>query len=378
MSDKPKKKKFLWQQYIAFAFSMLIGASCGVLMVKYLENSHSADKSSGEKILSLLILFFVMYVGLLVQTILHEAGHLLFGLLSGYQFSSFRIMSFMWIKEKGKLRFRRFSLAGTGGQCLMSPPDLIDGKLPVALYNLGGSLMNILTGLIFLCLYFLTGRTSLLSTTMLLTAIIGFLMAIINGVPMRMGTVDNDGYNALALRRDPDALRAFWIQMKVNEQLSRGLRLKDMPAEWFAVPTDEKMKNSIIAASGVFACNRLMDQQQFEKADALMEHMLTIDSGIVGIHRSLMICDRIYLELISQNRSEELSHMLTKEQKQFMKAMKTFPSVLRTQYTYALLAEKDLQKAEKILIAFEKCAKTYPYPNDIQSERELIENARKL
>lgn len=57
-----------------------------------------------------------------------------------------------------------------------------------------------------------------------------------------MGSVNNDGRNALELSRSEEATRAFWIQMKVNEQIAKGLRLKDMPDEWFKVPSDELMK----------------------------------------------------------------------------------------------------------------------------------------
>ena len=56
--------------------------------------------------------------------------------------------------------------------------------------------------------------------------------------------------------------------------------------------------------------------------------------------------------------------------------MKTYPSVIRTEYVYALLGEKDVSKAEKMLELFEKCAKTYPYASDIESEREFIEIAK--
>ena len=106
-----------------------------------------------------------------------------------------------------------------------------------------------------------------------------------------------------------------------------------------------------------------------------MAHLLEIDSGMVGLHRNLMICDRIYCELIGENRKELLDGLLTKEQKKFMKAMKSFPSVIRTEYAYARLFEKDTAKADAMKLKFEKCAKTYPYPNDIQSERELMEIA---
>ena len=43
----------------------------------------------------------------------------------------------------------------------------------------------------------------------------------------------------------------------------------------------------------------------------------------------------------------------------------------------SLLVLKDVDKAEKIKMLFEKVALTYPYPQDIQSERELMEIAEK-
>lgn len=378
MNEKTKKKKIVWTQYIAMTFFMLIGAVCGYLMAPYIfDHASDTGKPLFEKILYLAGLFLGMYAAILAQIIIHETGHLVFGLLSGYSFSSFRIFSFIWVNDNGKLRLKRLSIAGTGGQCLMAPPDMMGGKIPVVLYNLGGSLMNMIAGCVFLLLFFIFARVPFLSTLMLFFVIIGFIFAIMNGVPMRMGTVDNDGYNAFSLSRDPAAIRAFWMQMKVNEQISRGIRLKDMPDEWFAVPSDEAMKNSIVVVAGVFACNRLIDAQQFEEADKLMAHMLEIDSGMIGLYRGLMTCDRMYVELIAKNRSSILNGMLDKEQKKIMKAMKNFPAVLRTEYAYALLFEKDAIKADSIRTQFEKCAKTYPYPSDIQSERELIEIAAK-
>jgi hypothetical protein len=60
----------------------------------------------------------------------------------------------------------------------------------------------------------------------------------------------------------------------------------------------------------------------------------------------------------------------------FMKQMRKFPSVIRTEYAYALLYEKDASKAERIEAQFAKCAKHHPYPSDIESERELLQIVR--
>ena len=62
-------------------------------------------------------------VAFILQIVLHEGGHLLFGLLSGYRFVSFRIFNWTLIRQEGKFRLKRFGIAGPGGQCLMLPPD---------------------------------------------------------------------------------------------------------------------------------------------------------------------------------------------------------------------------------------------------------------
>lgn len=370
-----KKKKGQWQQWIVMGFFMLIGAVCGVLIVSYMEQRATEDSSLLEDLIPVGVLLIGMYIGIFLQLTIHEAGHLVFGLKSGYQFSSFRIGSFMWLKENDKIVSRKLSLAGTGGQCLMVPPQMQDGKIPVILYNLGGCIMNLIASMVFLVVYLLIPESTVISLFCFMMVLIGVAIALMNGIPLRLGTVDNDGYNALSLGKNPDAMRAFWLQLKVNEQIAKGIRLKDMPDEWFVAPTDEAMQNSMVATQGVFATNRLMDQQRFEEADQMIAHLLKIDSGIVGLHRSLMICDRVYCELIRGNRKESLDEMLTKEQLKFMKAMKKFPSVVRTEYAYALLALKDTTKANTARELFEKVAKTYPYPSDVQSERELIEIA---
>ena len=369
MDNKQEKKKNKLKTYALLLFNLALYITPGFVALRYI------SPLDINPLLRVVGFVAVAYAAIIFHIIIHEGGHLVFGLLTGYRFSSFRIFSFMWVKEGESVKFKRHSIAGTGGQCLMSPPDIQNGEMPVVWYNLGGSLMNIIFGLLSLGGFFLCGGVSVLSAVLLLFALLGFSLAILNGVPMRMGAIDNDGYNAISLSKDAQAREAFWMQMKVVEETTKGVRLCDMPAEWFTVPTDEAMSNSMVAARGVFACNRLMDEERFEEADELMAHLLEIESGMVGLHRSILICERIYVELIHQNRREVVEEKLTKNLQSFMKAMKDTPSILRTQYAIALLYDGDKAKAETIKAQFEKRAKTYPYPHEIDSERDLMKLA---
>ena len=367
-----KKKKGSLKKTLSMGAGLVVGMGMGFGMGIFLGSYAARADSLPEVCSNVAVLFAAFYVGMLIQIIVHEAGHLVFGLLSGYRFSSFRIGSFLWYRENGRLRLKRQSIAGTGGQCLMVPPALVDGKIPVVLYNLGGSLMNLLVSALLLVPFFLLGEGSFIGMFCLLTAVCGVISALLNGIPMHMGTIDNDGYNALSLGKSQEAMEAFWLQLTINDQLMQGKRLKDMPEEWFRVPADEAMKNSMVVAVGAAACNRLMDQKRFAEADTLMAHLLEIESGMVDLHRNLLIADRMYCEMLGQNRRDTVDALYTPAVKKFMKSMKNYPSVIRTQYAYALLAEGDAKKAQSLLTRFEKVAKTYPSPGDIALERELL------
>lgn len=366
----PAKKKMKLAQILGFTVFFVGGVLAGMLLAMLALSDETVPL--GQLLFRLGGLLVWLYVAEILQIIIHEGGHLVCGLMSGYTFVSFRVFSWMWVKRDGKLRFKRFSLAGTGGQCLMAPPKLVDGKMPVALYNFGGAIANAVVGLIALGAYFLWPHVPVLSNGLLIFALLGLMQAVFNGVPMRLGMVDNDGYNALSMGKDPAGMRGIWIQLTVNAETAKGVRLREMPAEWFEVPSNQAMKNSMVAPVGVLACNRLMDERRFEEANRLMARLMELDSGMAGLHRSMLICDRIYVEIIGENRRDVLEKMLTKEQKTFMKQMKTNPSVIRTEYLLALAYDRDQAKAEKVLASFEKCAKSYPNAIEIQQERELL------
>lgn len=361
-----QKKLMRRSRILSFILGGVIGAVLGWFLV-----SRNVEIRFGH----LFFMFFALYAALILHTIIHEGGHLVFGLLSGYRFISFRVFNLMLVKRDGKIILKRHSLPGSSGQCLMAPPKLIDGKMPVVLYNMGGCLSNLLFSMIFLAIGLWINASNYVQLTFLLLAVAGFLSAVLNAVPMHTGLINNDGQNTLEMLRNPKAVRALWINLKLSEQLANEIRLQNMPEEWFAVPSDDEMSSGLIASIGAFACCRLMDEHRFEDADRLMKHLLSIDSGMLGVHRTIMTCDRVFCELIGESRREALVKMLTKEQKDILKKMKNEITVLRTKYAYSLLYDKNLEKTVKIKKEFEMLAKHYPYLEELRSEQELMAHA---
>lgn len=371
MSKEKKKKKFPWRTIIIIP--LFIGASFGIgWLIGSLSKPVLQDVPFDKFLLGIAGIYLSFLLSSFLQIVVHEAGHLVFGLITGYQYSSFRIGSFMWVKLDGKIKLKRFSISGTGGQCLMAPPDMKDGKMPYVLYNMGGCIANFVVSVIPLLLVIVFTTHGLIFNLVLIWAVVGLFYVIANGIPMKMQGMPNDGHNVMSLGKNPEALRAFWLQMKINEQISIGNRIKDLPEEWFVMPDAEGMQNSLIATIAVFACNRLVDSGKYEEAAKEMERVVTEKNGMVGIHKQMLNIDRIYCEMVGENRPEKLEELYTDDLKKVLKAMKKSPSTHRIQYLYAKYVEKDEKKAAVALECFEKVAKTYPYPHEIDGEREMI------
>lgn len=317
-----------------------------------------------------LSLIFAFYLSVAV----HEGGHLLAGLRSGYGFSSYRIASYMWVKQDGKIRFRRFSLAGTGGQCLMTPPKVEEGKIPVTFYNLGGILANLLLSLVSFALYFIFADFPIMASLMLWVFLLSSYFALSNGIPIESGGIANDGQNALFLANDPDASEAFYKALLINAAQTEGKRISDMPDEWFTLREGADMQNVHCASMAVFATNRTLDRGDTLAAEQEISTLLGSGYNLIGLYRNLLTCDLICCRLIN-DPSADVSHLITPELGKFMQAMKTYPSIIRTQYILALLSEKNENRAEKILSDFHIKTKKYPYRQEIDSELSLMTKA---
>lgn len=342
-----------------FAIYYIAGMLCGALIGK-------GAFVSGNFMIGLISMAIPFCLALILNIALHEAGHLIFGLLTGYKFISYRLGSFTIMRSNGKYVTGRMNVAGTGGQCLMLPPEPKDGKVPSVLYNLGGAIVNALTGFLALGISAALGWSSF----WMMFAVCAFATALANGIPFHAGYIDNDGMNALSLRKNPEALEAFCLQLKVAGAQTDMLRLRDMPAEWFDMPSEDAIdSNTLVATKAVLIENRLMDEYRFDEALALAEKLCR-KATVLDLHKQLLKLD-IASILLLKGRSDEALQIL--DEKPVMKAMKlpkVFPPCLRTRYIAAKLGGRGSDVSARL--EFDRICKKYPYKGDIESERELM------
>ena len=327
--------------------------------------------SSEESIFRAVLYIFIFYFGYIIQAIIHEAGHLIFGLISGYEFISFRVGSITIIKDEGKFKLKKFKIKGTGGQCLMMPKTNNYEELNYVLYNLGGILMNAIISIISLIVLMSVDTNKYIKVILFTLIFMGVLCVISNGIPMKFAGISNDGYNTITISRDKFIKYCFYTQLKVNGLLSKGMRVKDMPVEWFYVKDGADLNNHMVTYMKIMEANYYQDKLNFDLAKECYENILDKAPDIIKLYENEIKCELLFYEILNGN-TEKVEELYTKELRNYIKLTNCYISRKRLMYVYNLLVLKDKKKADKVLGEFEKVKKSYPIKGEIESEKEIM------
>ena len=326
-------------------------------------------------LLPLLAGFVSLMAGFLLHVFIHEAGHFVMGKISGYEFVSIRFFNWIFIRKDGKLTRKKYNIPGTGGQCLMSPPEPVNGKFPYVLYLLGGSLMNFIFCALFFALYFIFASLSLSGAWIFIVfVIVGGFTGLLNILPIHLG-VPTDGLTVLTLGKNEVERNALWLILHVNALITKGVRHRDIPAERFSFLDNVNLsdnKNVAVMSAEINRFEWLVDRHDFKEAKAHAEHLLHTAPKMIDIHKNELLCELLFLELIGECRKEEIACLYTPAIKKFIKATSSYPSKQRLMYAYAKIFLNDEAEAMKTLEKFNKNCLSYPFDGEIARDREMI------
>ena len=298
--------------------------------------------------------------------LLHEAGHLACGLLTGYRFVSYRVQSRVWYRRGGKLCRGRYLIPGTGGQCLMAPPQT-EERFPFVLYNLGGGLFNIVPGAALLACTSPYG--GFFPAFLWCFGLLGALLGVVNLLPLPgMAT---DGRNLLTALRSRAARLAFWRSLAVNWQATEGVRLRDMPAQWFA-PLPAGETGALGAGCAVLAAARLADEGRTGEALAAYDAALRTP-GLVPVQKCEAVCDRTLLALALGDAAAAAA-LDAPDVRRYRKATAKLPARLALAAAEAA-SRGERDAADAACKAFDAAAARYPAAGEVPLYRELMEKA---
>lgn len=370
---KMKKRRKIEQTIFAIlmlAGFMVCGGFVGFTVGRY-QKSRGGNLEATEGLLLLLGCLLLIYFAFFVNVCLHETGHMIFGLLTGYRFSSIRFGSFMLVKAGEKVKPKRMSVPGTLGQCLMRPPAGSGCDFPTTLYNLGGILVNGIVVCGCLTWYALLpekdGPGSIVPMAFVLT---GLTMIVTNGVPFR--ELSTDGANALLLKRDRNARRAFRNSLEIVNALADGRSAEELPEGFFAYAEGMPFDNPLVTGQAVSRMGWLVQRKRFREAYEFGSLILETAESTHELHELLLRLELIYIKIVEYGDVEEAKGLYEKDQKRFRKLAASL-TYQRVAYAYYTMCRPDEKKAAESRKLFEKLAAKDPYKGDAEAERELFQ-----
>lgn len=349
---------------------LLIGALIAMIFTgqepgEFLNKLTSIEISEGIIAALTGIAGFLVSVFLLVPA--HEAGHLICGLLSGYKFVSFRIFNLTFIRVNGRLRVKRFSVAGTGGQCLLTPPQLPVDKIPTVWYNIGGLLVNLLL-LVAAAPLFLLDLSAIEAELVAVFILTDLMFLLMNGIPMQ----GNDAYNMLQMRNNSLCKRALVIQLRSNALIQEGIRPKDMPDEWFEWRTDINWKKTLEVSIPMMHASRELDKMNFEQAYAYFSELYNHRDDIMELLVMEIACELAFCAMVT-GREPEARELLSPKVKKYAETYgRVMSSKQRLLFAIALYLDNDRAKAETIYTNLVSVQDRYLLRGEVMSDLAIM------
>jgi len=363
---------------LKFLFFLFVGFTVGILIVVAVKALSGDGSSIGEIFRGMDFLETVgvflagvtaFYVAVILQVIVHEGGHLTAGWLTGYRFVSFRIFNLALIRQNGRFRLRQFGVSGTGGQCLMAPPQRPLDEIDTRWYNAGGVLANILVATIALLLFFCcAGLPAWLKFFLIILSVVGYFFALLNGIPLRL--VHNDGHNMLYLERSPRNKRLVCQLLEANAMLQEGLTPDELPVEMF---DDEPVdwSDSIQANWQLVVVARLLAEHRWEDVCSLTDNALA-DGRLLPILSDEFQLEKVFACLMTGRADEARTLYTPPLQRNVRQYMRMQSGKQRIQFAVDLLMNDEPDKALSLLERLKARRNQYPMQGEVTMDIGLM------
>lgn len=290
------KKEKVINYFISIVLGLLIGISLYAM---------NPAMNFSNFLISTGVFMFIFTFFMLVQTVIHELGHLVFGLIYGYSFVSFSLFFITLIKKEGKLRFTKFNHSNIAGQCLMKPKAKNMPLFNTMMYNLGGGMLNIIFSLIFI----LISLNKVTGYNLLLIRLFygaGLTMAIMNLVPLKVSGIPNDGYNSLMLNRDSNSLKALNDSLIIYSKIVAGSLYSEIPKEYLYLYNDYDYNNPLLTMILIYKINYFLEIEDYSKAYSLMNDALEGYPDMLSTYYKIIERDKLFFDILNDETLEDL------------------------------------------------------------------------
>jgi len=311
----------------------------------------------------------------LAVVIIHELGHVVFGVIGGLTFKFMTVGPITVQKERGKVRIRENKLwAYFGGVAMLIPPSIVTPNLSKkwAWMTLGGPITSLLFGITFGYIYMVSYYQYLLYFS-----VFHFIIFAVTIAPIK-GTLMSDGMQFLILIKDDEKAKQHVYNIQVSSELFSYKRPKDWDKRLVELSEDKIKENKNIREimSGlmlVFLSRS--DQKGMERAILYVEQVAQLSVTkenkyfVSSFHSWYLLYKALYqMDSLSLQEAKEHGKAITKVDLhgyyRTQGIVKYLEGDMEASHTYMRKADKELKSAEKSEIGY------------LQLEREWFEQLK--
>lgn len=256
----------------------------------------------------------------------------------------------------------------------MVPSEKIkNDNIPYFWYNVGGVAVNVLLAVVSLIVLRFTDLGIISMSFFLMLTFTGLFLALMNGLPLTVNGVSNDGRNIIILARKPEMRLHFLNMMRIAGEMSGGHRLKDMPGEWFTDEPVKNVKDYFILSSRVTYMSLLEDKGYLDKAREIAEELMTFGKKLPQIFALEVGAENVMLELMTTNRRDIVEKLWNKQLQRYTSANSKYsPMKFAVLYAVELIHNNNKEKAETYRQKLEKNMDNFTMPGEAKTALELI------
>ncbi|MFO8070116.1 MAG: M50 family metallopeptidase [Alkalibacterium sp.] len=308
-------------------------------------------------------------VSFFLHIVIHEAGHLVAGLLSGYSFSMFKLLSFIWVKESGKITLKKQPVPGMLGQCLMMPPEKIASP-PYALYHLGGIIANLIAaagGYLMWMMPF----PPLVKVGFLTFTVVGIVLAMMNLIPVG----PNDGMHLWKASRNIEYQIQFNQLLQIHAGMIKGKTARELQGLLYFVgkePLTDGNNTTMLSLKAL----KDIEEFKFDQAEMTLRPLWDQFDQVLELQKFEVLKEYLFVLLLSHPDDKAVAEIVNnkwfKKQENVKQA-----DTKRVLATYAFVKENDYEKAVRLLDEAESYIKKAPTLTDQKIERKLNDYLRR-
>ncbi len=328
-----------------------MGATMGALLAVVLLCS---DRYSETMVNALIKLLVGAILAGLINTFVHEFGHVIAGKYNGFVFSSVTIWFFKWTKRKKKIRFSFVMMGEEAGYTEMIPSRGENMANRLKRFSFGGIIGSAICVILGIIPLFISSLSVWVFSIWSMFFPIGVYFLLSSALPASSGGVRNDGAVIYGLKKDDDVSKVTVNLLIIQSQLMGGKTPSEIDENLYfdlpQLPEDDVNFAMILNAR----YNYYLDKEDYQNAKMVSDRLMSIIDYLPKDYRFIVKTDALY-NACTFDYNEENADDLMYELEKFLNNVNNATTV-RVKLAYLLYIKKEKEAADIFLNkAYKEC-----------------------